>query len=214
MAAYSLGLVAHRNDVAAAQNWFHQSEAAFTDVHAQAALAHTDFALATLLRNSSSPSEISAAFTAVAQELDKVGDPFDAFLARLEAVPLSSSEAPSQFAILVDQARTLNAPEYQAKVLQVWGDAKFSHGQYDQAMQHYQRSDALSSSVPSTLPKALAKKPPPGTTLRQPSRPALPMPLPFSASSAFTKKPRTPPRPATWKRVTRRPQAKPCKDVT
>src|SRR5579872_6605775 len=61
LAAYALGLVAHRNDVAAATNWFHQAEAAFTDVHAQAALAHTDFELATLIRNSSSPAEISAA---------------------------------------------------------------------------------------------------------------------------------------------------------
>ncbi len=145
LAAYGLGLVAHRNDIAASTNWFHQAEAAFTETHAQAALAHTDFELATLIRNSSSPAEISAAFTAAAQELDKVGDPFDAFLARLEAVPISSAEAPAQFAILLEEAHTLNAPEYQAKVLQVWGDAEFSHGQYDQAMEHYQRSDALYS---------------------------------------------------------------------
>ncbi len=145
LAAYGLGLIAHRHDIAAATSWFHQAEAAFTEAHAQAALAHTDFELATLVRNSSSPAEISAAFTAAAHELDKAGDPFDALLARLEAVPISSPEAPAQFAILVDQARTLNAPEYQAKVLQVWGDAEYSHGQYDQAMQHYQHSDALYS---------------------------------------------------------------------
>jgi CHAT domain-containing protein/tetratricopeptide (TPR) repeat protein len=143
LATYGLGLLAKRNNVAAATDLFHQAETTFREVNSPSGLAHSHFELTALSARVKSQAEVSAAFTAVADELERSGTPIDALSARLEAVILSSPDAHAQLARLADEAHTLHSPSLEARAFQIRGDSEFSHSQYDQAMLHYQQADAI-----------------------------------------------------------------------
>ncbi len=143
LATYGLGLLAKRNNVAAATDLFHQAETAFREVNSLSSLAHSHFELAALSARVKSQAEVSAAFTAAADELEKSGAPIDALSARLEAIILSAPDAYTQLSHLAEEARTLHSPSLEARANQIRGDSEFSHGQYDQAMLHYQQADTI-----------------------------------------------------------------------
>ncbi|RSL18134.1 CHAT domain-containing protein [Edaphobacter aggregans] len=143
LATYALGLAALQNNIAAASTFFHQAEAAFDEVHSATGLAHTHFEFAALARNVKPQAEITATFNSVAAELDAAGDPTDALTARLQGVNPSAPDASAQFEHLTTEAQTLHATHLEASAHQIWGDSFFNRGQYDQAMLHYQKSDAL-----------------------------------------------------------------------
>ncbi len=143
LATYGLGLLAKRNNVAAATDLFHQAETAFSEVHSESGLAHSHFELAALSARVKSQAEVSAAFTTAADELERSGIPIDALSARIEAVILSTPDAYAQLAHLADEAHALHSPSLEARAIQIRGDSEFSHGQYAQAMLHYQQADAL-----------------------------------------------------------------------
>ena len=143
LAAYALGLAARQNNITAASTFFHQAESAFSDVHSATGLAHTHFELAALIRNVKPQAEVTAAFAAAATELEAAGDPVDALTARLQGVNPYAADASAQFERLAAEAQALGITHLEASAHQIWGDSLFSHGQYDQAMLHYQKSDAL-----------------------------------------------------------------------
>ena len=143
LATYGLGLLTKRNNIAAATGLFHQAETAFREVHSDSGLAHTHFELASLSSKVKPQTEVTAAFTTAAAELEKTGAHLDALSARLQAIDLSNSDAYTELAKLADEAHTLHATSLEARANQIRGDSEFTHGQYDQAMLHYQRSDAL-----------------------------------------------------------------------
>lgn len=146
LAAFGLGLATEQNDVAEASNWFQEAEAKLKDVNSESGLAHTHYALARLAIHTRSEAESHALLTAVAAEFTQAGEPVDAVAARLEGVIPTSTDAPAEFARIAAEAHALESYDIEAHAYHRWGDAEFSLAQYDQAMLHYERSDALYSS--------------------------------------------------------------------
>ncbi len=143
IAVYALGILASGNNVREAQDWFQQAESAFTETQSESGLAHSHFQLAALARNAVSASESEAAFTSIANEYDRLGDPLDAIAARLQSVSTSDPDAGDKFEKLRSQAHDLQATGTEARTHQMWGDNLFVRGRYDQAMLQYQQADSL-----------------------------------------------------------------------
>ncbi len=143
LAAYALGILASNNNIREARDWFQQAQSAFTETHSESGLAHSHFQLAALNRNAVSASESEAAFTSIAEEYDRLGDPIDAIAARLQSVSTSDPDAGEKFEKLRFQARDLHAHGMEARTYQMWGDNLFVRGRYDQAMLQYQQADSL-----------------------------------------------------------------------
>lgn len=143
LAAYALGTYFSTSDVAAANDWFHQAEAAFKDAGSASGLAHVHFELAALTNNSRPAAEVRASFASAADELERIGDPLDALSARMHAVNLSAPDSGARLNELITQAQNLHSPALEARIHQVWGDSLYTRGEYDQAMLHYRRSDEL-----------------------------------------------------------------------
>jgi len=143
LSEFALGLVAQQNDAAKAQEWFRHAETAFLQAHSASGLAHAHYDLATVLVHARPEAESQRAFTEVATEFEKAGEPVDALFARLEAVLPTAPDATDEFARIIAQAQTLKATEVEAAVWHRWGDAEFSLARYDLATLHYQKADAL-----------------------------------------------------------------------
>ena len=139
---YALGILSSNTDVKAASDWFHQAEEGFRDVGSATGLAHVHFDLASLASNTESASQSSARFVAVADELERIGDSLDALSARLHAADLTNDPSVAMEK-LIQQAQDLHSTSLEARIHQTWGDSLYGHGQYDQAMLHYRRSDDL-----------------------------------------------------------------------
>ncbi len=146
LSAYALGAIALNNHLSEAKTWFHQAETAFTTANSSLGVARVHYQMAYLASLNGQLKEASSQFGAAATELEELGDPVSAILARLQQLQRSSDNPPAAaYEPLLTQAAAIPSAYAQAVILHAWGDDENRRSRYANAMEHYEAADKLFS---------------------------------------------------------------------
>src|SRR5262249_30473574 len=114
---FQLGSVALREQLSAADSYFHQAENSFHEADSAIGIAvtHYQFAYLAILRNNND--EAARLFAANAQELEQLGDQVGATLARLEQLTHTRNPTDSAFSDLLTSSKSQHSLFLEANVL-------------------------------------------------------------------------------------------------
>ena len=146
LSAYALGAIALNDHLSDAKSWLHEAEAAFTTAHSSLGVARVHYQIAYLASLNGQLKEAASQFGIAATELEELGDPVSAILARLQQLQRSSDNPPaSAYQPLLAEAAAIPSAYAQAVILHAWGDDDNRRSQYANAMEHYEAADKLFS---------------------------------------------------------------------
>jgi CHAT domain-containing protein/tetratricopeptide (TPR) repeat protein len=146
LSSYALGAIALNDHLSEAKAWFHEAEAALTAANSSLGIARVHYQIAYLGALNGQVKEAASQFGTAAAELEELGDPVSAVLARLQQLEKGSDNPPSSaFEPLLAQAAAIPSTYAQAVTLHAWGDDDNRRSQYANAMEHYEAADKLFS---------------------------------------------------------------------